>query len=165
MSQLSQAKHARPGDLYENDFHAWALDQARRLRAGEPLDGEHIAEELESLSGNREDELINRLGLLMAHMLKCEFQPDKQTRSWTATIIEQRRRIARLLNKNPSLKGKLAESVETAYLSAMTLAGAETGIIEQDLPQECPYSLAEILPDDTPPPRKGRSRKRHSPSR
>jgi hypothetical protein len=134
--------------LYEADFHAWALDQAGRLRAGlnmEYIDREHIAEELESLGGSEEQQLINRLAVLLAHMLKWEFQPDKRSRSWSATMKEQRKRIARLLSKMPSLRSKLAESIVDAYDIAITFASAEAMIIEEDFPKECPYDLEQIM--------------------
>jgi hypothetical protein len=131
---------------YESDFHAWALDQARRMRTGEPLDAENVAEELESLGRNWEEELVNRLAVLVMHMLKCEFQPERHSRSWDLTVKEQRRRIHRILNKMPSLGEKLAESIADAYPSAVTFASAETGIIEEDFPLECPYTLEQILP-------------------
>jgi hypothetical protein len=53
--------------------------------------------------------------------------------------------VARLVHKNPSLKPKLLECVADAYPTAVTFASVETGIIEEDFPSECPYSVDEIL--------------------
>ena len=61
-------------------------------------------------------------------------------------MAEQRRRIARLLRKMPSLNPKLAESITDAYGIAVTFAGVDAGIVEEDFPNECPYNVAEILP-------------------
>lgn len=132
-------------NLYETDYHAWALEQAQRLRAGEPIDAANIAEELEGLSGNQEDQLVNRLAVLLMHLLKWEFQPKRRSRSWTATIKEQRRRVARLLKKMPSLQATLDENIADAYTTAVTFASVETGIIEEDFPSECPYTVEQIL--------------------
>src|SRR4051794_28878032 len=131
---------------YETDFHQWAFEQAQRLRSGEPVDVENVAEELETLGRSQEHELTNRLAVLLQHMLKCEHQPDRRSASWDATIKEQRRRIARLLGENPSLKPKLPECVRDAYATAVTFASVGTGMLEEDFPADCPYPLDEILP-------------------
>jgi ribosomal protein L29 len=134
---------------YEKDFYAWTFEQAQKLRAGEPIDTENVAEEIESLGKSIEQELYNRVAVLMAHLLKCEFQADRKTRSWDLTIKEQRRRIARLLAKNPSVRPKVAQVVIDAYSTAVFLAAHETGIIEQDFPERCPYAVEEVLTDLT----------------
>ncbi|MGH8555990.1 MAG: DUF29 domain-containing protein, partial [Methylococcales bacterium] len=46
-------------------------------------------------------ELINRLAVLSAHLLKWQYQPSFRGRSWQITIKEQRRQLQRLLNDNP----------------------------------------------------------------
>jgi hypothetical protein len=130
---------------YEQDFHAWAFEQARRVRAGEAVDVEHVAEELESLGNQQRRELEARLALLMAHMLKCEFQPERHTRSWDLTIAEQRRAIARLINKMPSLKSALEEAAADAYGDAVFQAARETDKIEADFPARCPWTIEEVL--------------------
>jgi len=136
-------------NLYDTDFHAWALLQARRVRAGEAIDGQHIAEELEDLGKNTQQQLENRMAVLLAHLLKWEFQPDKRSRSWEGTIKEQRRRVEKLLRKNPSLKSELAETIADAYAIAVTFASVETGIVEEDFPAECPYTLQQMLELET----------------
>ena len=133
---------------YDTDFHAWAFEQAARLRVGEPVDVENIAEELETLGRGEERELTNRLAVLMQHLLKREFQPERHTRSWDATIVEQRRRVERLLKENPSLVPKMSAFIAEAYPTAVTFASVETGIIEQDFPSECPYTSEQLLSKD-----------------
>jgi len=163
MSQISEAKRARKGDLYQDDFHAWTFEQARRLRNGEAFDTKNVAEELEDLGRSQQQQLVNRLAVLLAHMLKWEHQPKKRSPSWTASMREQRIRIRRLLLNMPSLRARLPKSVEEAYEIAIAFASSETGIVEEDFPRECPYTFAEILPDDAAPPlrraRHGRSKK------
>ena len=132
---------------YETDFHQWAFEQAQRLRSGEPVDVENVAEELESLGRSEERELTNRLAVLLQYKVKCEHQPEGRNAGWDATIKEQRRRIARLLGQNPSLKPKLGECVQDAYATAVTFASVETGIVEEDFPAECRYGIDEILPE------------------
>jgi hypothetical protein len=145
--------------LYETDFHAWAFEQARKLRAGEAIDVENVAEELEDLGRTERRHLRNHLAVLLQHMLKWEFQTDNQSASWAATIKVQRRRVNKLLAEMPSLKASLAETIGDAYESAVIFASAETMIIEEDFPAECPYTVEEIL--ETPEPSK---RRRNGPS-
>ena len=61
-----------------------------------------IAEELEDMAGNKQDQLTNRLGVLLAHLLKWHYQPERRGRSWLATVREHRSRVERLLRQNPS---------------------------------------------------------------
>jgi hypothetical protein len=89
--------------LYETDFYAWTQEQARKLRTGEPVDAANIAEELETLGRSEEQQLTNRLAVLIQHLLK----PSNRTASWDATIREQRRRVNRLLSDNPTLNPRL----------------------------------------------------------
>lgn len=131
----------------DQDFHAWAYEQAARVRAGEPLDVENVAEGLEDLAKDKEQQLTNRLAVLLQHLLKCEYQPDRITGLWQPTIKEQRRRIARLLAKNPSLRPKLSECIANAYQAAVIFASVETQIIEDDFASTCEYTEEEILGD------------------
>jgi hypothetical protein len=141
----------------DTDFHAWTFEQAAKLRAGEPVDAETIAEELESLGRSEQQQLTDYLAVLLQHMLKSEFQPERHTPGWDATMKEQRRRIARLIEQNPSLRPKLPDCIADAYATAVTFAAAETGIVEHDFPSDCPYTTGEILP----PAAASQSRKRN----
>src|SRR5215467_9881359 len=136
------------GDLHEIDFHAWAFEQAQKVRAGEAIDKENVAEELEDLGRSQQQQLENRLAVLLAHLLKWEFQPVKRCTNWMRTIREQRVRIRRLLAKMPSLKAHLPEAITDAYAIAVAFASAETMIVEEDFPSECPYSVDQILSEE-----------------
>ncbi|MCT6678023.1 DUF29 domain-containing protein, partial [Staphylococcus aureus] len=74
--------------LYEQDFYAWANEQAGLLRAGKlaQADIEHIAEEIESMGKTEKRELVSRLAVLLLHLLKWQFQPGRRGTSWQATI-------------------------------------------------------------------------------
>ena len=96
---------------YDGDVVAWANEQARRLRAGEfhRLDIEHIADEIEDVGKSEQQELVNRVALLIAHLLKWHYQPGHRSRSWENTIREQRRRCQRRLKKTPQASGRNAD--------------------------------------------------------
>jgi hypothetical protein len=130
---------------YDTDFHAWAFEQAGKLRAGETVDRDNIAEELEDLGRKERHQLTNRMAVLLAHLLKWEFQPEKRSPGWTATMKEQRLRIRKLLAEMPSLKTYLDESIVDAYGIALIFASTETRLVEEDFPAECPWTQEEIL--------------------
>ena len=136
--------------LYDQDFYAWASEQARLLRTGKvsEADIEHIAEEIESMGKAEKRELVNRLTALLLHLLKWQFQPGKRSASWQATIRVQRRDIAALMADNPSLKSMLPQAVEQAYGNTVIEAGAETGLPESTFPSTCPWSFDQVMAED-----------------
>src|SRR5271163_1722740 len=87
----------------EADLYSWAVRQAELLRAGRlsEIDPAAIAEEIDDVGEEQYDKLESALRVLMLHLLKWDHQPDKRSRSWTASVREQRRRVLRQLRKNP----------------------------------------------------------------
>lgn len=98
-----------PATLHDRDFYAWTLQQASLLREGRLSEADivHIAEELESMGASERRELTNRLAVLMAHLLKWQFQPELRGNSWRNTIDVQRYDVKELLEENPTLVVKL----------------------------------------------------------
>jgi hypothetical protein len=133
--------------LYEQDFYAWTLQQTELLRAErwDLVDIENLIEEIESLGKRERQELRNRLGVLLGHLLKWRYQPEARSKSWLATIGEQRREILELLQDNPSLKPSLAESIVRGYPKGLDLVNKETPLDPKQLPQTCPFSDFEIF--------------------
>lgn len=133
--------------LYETDFYAWTQEQAKFLRDGvwNSLDIPNLVEEIESLGRQDRRELKNRIRVLLGHLLKWEYQPDKRSRSWLNTIHEQRYQIQELIKESPSLKPYLLDAVSNVYEYALSLAIRETSLDEKRFPQECPYSLEQVL--------------------
>jgi hypothetical protein len=138
--------------IYESDFYRWTVDQVANLRLGklDSLDLENLAEEIESLGNQQRSELENRLAVLLGHLLKWDLQPDLRGKSWRSTIKEQRRQIQRLIIKNPSLKSYLDEAILEGYESALDLVVRETPLDYQDLPQVCPYAIAQVFDNNFP---------------
>lgn len=141
--------------LYDTDYSAWAQRNAELLRARrfDELDIEHLLEELSDMSKSDQRELESRLLILLAHLLKWEYQHQTlserwrefEGRSWRSTIIEQRKRLSILLRKSPGLKSILTEALANAYIDAIDLACEETGLPASTFPDECPYSLDQLL--------------------
>ena len=91
--------------IYETDFFTWTRQQSKLLNAGEfeRLDVINLIEELNSLGNSKESSLESYLIILIMHMLKVKYQPEKHTRSWDLSIKESRYRANRVLRKNPGL--------------------------------------------------------------
>ena len=141
--------------LYETDFYAWTQQQVSLLKTQQwgQLDTINLIEEIEALGRKERQELRNRLGVLLGHLLKWQFQPDKRSNSWLSTIREQRVQIKLLLQDSPSLKPYLDEVFVAVYELGLALAIRETQLGEQIFPEVCPYTLDQTLnPEFLPNP-------------
>jgi hypothetical protein len=136
--------------IYDTDFYAWTQQQADLLRQGQlaELDVEHLIEEIEDMGQSQRRALSSRLQVLISHLLKWQFQPEKRSPSWEATIHIQRSEIVDLLADNPSLRPQLSLFVERAYPKARQAARGETRLPLEIFPPECPYTLEQILHAD-----------------
>jgi len=132
---------------HDTDFHAWAMDQGRKLRAGRlsDLDLLNLANEIEDMGRSERRELTNRLSVLLAHLLKWAVQPARRVRSWLATIGEQRDQAELLLRDNPSLRPLLGEIVADGYRLGHRAAARETRLAATRFPALCPWTLEQVL--------------------
>jgi Domain of unknown function DUF29 len=132
---------------YEEDFYAWTCEQARLLRSGEfsSIDAANLAEEIESLGRSDRRELESRMTVLLMHLLKWQKQSKLRSRSWSGTILEQRRRIEKLLKESPSLRPSVDEALAEVYTEAREAASNETGLPETEFPAGCPFTTDEVL--------------------
>ena len=152
--------------LYQQDFHAWALQQAATARAiwaraaaGEDisagiraLDWENVIEELDGLARNQVWELRNRLMTVVEHLIKLQFSPNAAPRrGWTETVIRSRDEIDSLLEQSPSLRREIA-----AFPGSRSAAKRARTTLEQlhawgDIPAMIDppplYSEAQLLED------------------
>ena len=132
---------------YDKDVVAWANEQARLLRAGrfDALDIEHIADEIEDVGKSEKRELASRMAVLLAHMLKWQYQPGGRGNSWRRTIKEQRNRVGLCIEQTPSLKADLRLSFwwSDVWSDAVAKASEETGLGE--FPESCPWTFDQIM--------------------
>lgn len=135
---------------YEDDVLAWSNEQARLLRAGrfDLLDIAHLAEEIEDVGKSEQRELASRMAVLLAHLLKWAYQPERRGSSWQRTIRAQRHAIALRLKRTPSLKSMLREADwwDEIWADAIAAAVTETGL--DSFPEDCPWSSGEMLTPD-----------------
>ena len=134
------------------------MHNAALLRAGRfgEVDVAHIAEELEALGASERRELLNGLQVLLVHLLKHQFQPERRGKRWRLTINHQRTAIERLLEQSPSLRRVLdGEELRRVYRKAVRDAVIETDLDAHLFPLDCPYAPVEILDEDWLPGARG----------
>jgi hypothetical protein len=136
--------------LYETDFNLWIEQTVSQLKNGQlqDLDLENLIEEIESMGRSDKREIKTRLIVLIMHLLKWKYQPQKQTTSWIATINEQRRQIKVVLKDSPSLKPYIQNEIDDCYQDARKDAEKETKLSIEIFPLECPFTQDQILDPD-----------------
>jgi len=138
-------------NLYETDFFAWTQRQAELLKDKrfDEMDTDHIAEEIEDMGISQKQQLMSRLGVLVAHLVKWKYRlsfSGKVSSSCKGTIVEQRRKIKRLLKDNPSFKRLLNEdNLKEIYGDALAIVLKDTGKEPTDFPVECLFNFEQIL--------------------
>ncbi len=145
---MSSNKSDQANALYESDFYGWTELQANVLanRQVEALDWQNLREEVISLGKQEYRELVSRLTVLVGHLLKWEYQPDKRSRSWFLTIREQRRAIRRHLQGNPSLS-RIPTALSDAFEAGVDLALRDTDLPIRTFPSHCLFTFEDIMAD------------------
>ncbi len=153
MGTVNRIKRPAAESGYDSDFYAWAMNQAALIRAAQVpgLDTENVAEEIESLGRSQKRELLTRCDVLLTHLLKWQFQPERRGGSWLSTIGEQRRGISVVLKDSPSLRRTMPGVIADSYSYAVKPAARETGLLPATFPAPCPWTPGEILNEDWMP--------------
>jgi hypothetical protein len=138
----------KAANLYDSDFAEWTTRNATLLRQRrfDEADLEHVAEEIEDMGKRDRREVSNRLKVLIAHLLKWAAQPDRRDGStWCATIDEQRSELDEIFEQSPSLRRYADQDMARIYGRAVRLAARETRLEPSVFPQECAYTLDQLL--------------------
>ncbi|MCC5634489.1 DUF29 domain-containing protein [Nostoc sp. CHAB 5844] len=138
---------ANTQNLYEQDFYLWTQTIVQKLKEHKlnEIDLPNLIEEIESMGRSEKRELKSRLIVLLMHLIKWHYQPEKRSESWRSTITEQRICIEALLEDSPSLQPLLTEVFEDCYQKARLKAADETGIKLNFFPKESPFTLEEAI--------------------
>lgn len=137
------------GTSYNTDFYAWTQEQATVLRDGplQALDRANLAEEIESLGKRDRRSFDSHLEGLVLHLLKWCYQPTgrREGHSWYSTIVEHRKRLARLGEDSPSLWARRQALLIRVYPEAREQASGETGLALDTFPRRCPWEVDTLL--------------------
>ena len=144
---LENPQASQPGGLYEQDFFAWVEEQVGALRSGQThrLDIENLAEEIEDTGRSQRRAVKSALIIILGHLLKYRYQPDRRTNSWRATIREHRRRVRDELADSPSLRPYIERILDDCYQDAREAAADESGLPIVTFPAACPFALEQVL--------------------
>jgi hypothetical protein len=134
--------------LYTTDFYAWIQRQADLLKNEEyhDLDRNNLIEELEAMARSERRQLVNRLRVLLTHLLKLLNEPDGDpAREWQETVREQRRHLELLLEDSPSLRRDLPDAIVYAYERARQDAAQGLNVDLMQIVATCPWTVEKIL--------------------
>ncbi|MGD1862801.1 MAG: DUF29 domain-containing protein [Leptolyngbyaceae cyanobacterium] len=133
--------------LYDRDFNLWVAAQQTALKEHRytDLDLPNLIEELNGLTKRDQRALKSHLRVLLTHLLKWQYQPQKRSPSWQAFIDNARVEIADILDDSPSLRNYLPEIFSQCYWFARKQAAKETHLSADTFPSDCSYSLEQAL--------------------
>ncbi|MEH1932022.1 DUF29 domain-containing protein [Nostoc sp.] len=136
--------------LYEADYLQWIETTVEKLQSQDyaNVDWEKLIEEIADMGKSERRSLKSNLIVILVHLLKWQFQPEKRSGSWEGSIIEHRRRVIEALDDSPSLKSYLEIVFAQCYAQAVKQAKAETGLSVESFPVVCPYQLPEVTNDE-----------------
>ena len=86
---------------YTEDYAGWVEDTARAIEDGRfsEIDRTALADEVRDLGLAERRELTSGLRVLLMHMLKTKYQPERESRSWQVTIRVQRKHLGKFLRQ------------------------------------------------------------------
>ena len=153
----------RARSLYFDDVWTWSRRQAAALRRGDwgALDLENVIEEIEDVGNRHSDAWTSYCTNVISHLLKIEFSgAAEHFRYWKDETEAWRDSMFDVLADSPGIKHELSGLLVKAWKRGRRNAvrelvkhgGAVEVAVEKRLrrswelvlPQECPYTLAEI---------------------
>ncbi len=175
---------ARAVSRYEQDFNAWALEQAEALRAVRhcvtqegslaaevvallhALDWDNLAEEIEGLARRDRRELGSRIALIIEHPSKLQHSPARNPRSgWIETVGRERAEVREILRDSPSLRREVPNLIARRATDAVGRATREL-VDRSEINQAAAakasrdYTEEQVLGDWWPAPRAAAKRRR-----
>ncbi len=147
-------------ELYHKDFPLWAEINLELLKekAYDLVDWENLLEEIEDMARSDLKTCISLLARILEHLYKWDnFRNlaggETAGYGWIKSIENARRAINREFRKYPSLKHKLPEEIDKAWIDAIGYLEnwlEENGydIENFSFPEECPYTYEEAMTRD-----------------
>ncbi len=145
--QLQQKPQINLTELYEQDYYLWLTTTAEILKSNNlsQLDIPNLIEEIKDMGRSEKNALESNLCIIIMHLLKYKYQPEKRTNSWRYTIREHRRRIRKAFRNSPSLKPYFHQVFAECYEDARKLAADETGLPLNTFHHEPIFTPEQIL--------------------
>jgi hypothetical protein len=136
--------------IYDRDFNLWIITTAELLREGRlaELDVANLLEEIETMGRSEKSALKSNLVVVLWHLLKWKYQPEKRSTSWELSIAEHRRRLRDAFEDSPSLKRYFNECFDQCYQDARRQAKIETKLAIATFPETSPFTNEQCLDQD-----------------
>jgi hypothetical protein len=133
--------------LYEIDEHLWLEETIKILKENrlQELDLEHLIEELASLVKRGKNRVSSFLEQIIRHFLLLQYWTGEREINkyhWQAEIQSFRTQLRKYLTTN--LHNYLDNEINIIYQDALDYVCQKTGF-SVDFPQECPYTLEQLL--------------------
>ncbi|TAE53125.1 MAG: DUF29 domain-containing protein [Nostocales cyanobacterium] len=137
--------------LYEIDDYLWLEETIKLLKTKnlENLDIDNLIEELESLGRSELNKVRSLFKQIIIHILLLEYwqeEYERNYRHWQGEIIAFRDDLNNSLTK--TLKNKLVQELDNIYDVAVKIVSTKTGLSKNVFPENCPYSLEQLLDDN-----------------
>lgn len=149
---MAEVKERPSGEisLYERDYALWVQEQVRFLAAGRfhELDIPNLIEEVEDLGRSQHRAIRSDLIVVLIHLLKWRYQPERRSKSWHDSIIEHRQRIELEIEDSPSLRPYPSAIFPKSYARARKRASIQTGLLLATFPEVPPFTPEETLDPD-----------------
>jgi hypothetical protein len=145
----------RPSVRINEDFVGWLLEQATAVRNQDyiAVDWENVAEELEEMAAIQRGEVISKLRVLVAHLLKWRYSAVKRgERSWEKSILRARLDLRTRLENSRQLRNEFQELLLKAYPQACSYAALEMHLDKSQrahqFPANCEWTYEQLLDED-----------------
>ena len=137
-------------NLYNQDYYQWIQETVKLLeqRNFQELDLDNLIEEIKDLALNEKQTIEINLIVVLKLLLKWQYQPEQRSGEIKASIRRHRYQIRDDLKVSPSLKTYLSEIWLEFYQEARLQAADETGLSVEIFPEQCPFTIENILNTD-----------------
>ncbi|HAC65776.1 MAG TPA: DUF29 domain-containing protein [Cyanothece sp. UBA12306] len=140
-------------NLYEEDFNLWIEYTIKLLKETrfEKVDLDNLIEEIEAMGRREKRELESRLITIIEHLLKLQYwtaEKEDNQRGWRITVIEQRRKLNRLLKDSPSLNRFLEDIFLECYQTARQDTLKKYDLSSAIFPVSPPFTVKKIINTD-----------------
>lgn len=147
MSLMLTAKN-----LYETDYMLWletTLEQVKQRQA-EQLDWDNLAEEIEGLGIELRHKVDSYLRQLLIHLLLYQYWTSERTfcgEGWRDEIDNFRDELDTLF-ESKTLYNFFLTRIDLIYSKARKRVIKKTQLSPDCFPEQCPFSVAELLDSD-----------------
>jgi len=136
--------------LYKSDYLAWyemTLEQIKNNQLND-LDLDSLSEVLENLVRDTKRSGESYLRQIIIYLLLIEYWEAESInrRHWAAEIVNFRNELETDMTMN--LRKHLNEEKENNYQKAIKYVIAKTGLKKNTFPEQCPYTLEQLINDD-----------------